>query len=65
MKARLVRRGSRYVLAAPKGTPPLTNEQVRRTLKEIREGRIRKLCQVRNARDLVSVAPPGLDVREP
>jgi AbrB family looped-hinge helix DNA binding protein len=41
-EVKLVRRGTRYVLAAPRGTPPLTNQQVRQTLEEIREDRIRK-----------------------
>jgi AbrB family looped-hinge helix DNA binding protein len=41
-EVKLVRRGRRHVLSAPPGTPPLTNQQVRRTLEEIREERIRK-----------------------
>lgn len=36
---RLERRGSLLVAVAPEGTPPLTNEQVNRTLRQIREKR--------------------------
>lgn len=39
---KLVRRGSRWVLVAPPGTPPLTTDIVRQTIEEIREERIRK-----------------------
>jgi hypothetical protein len=39
--ARVVRRGSRFVLAAPSGTAPLTNEQVNRILEEVRDERLR------------------------
>ncbi len=42
-EAKLVRRGRRYVLAAPPGTPPLSDDVVRRTLEEIREERIRRV----------------------
>jgi AbrB family looped-hinge helix DNA binding protein len=42
-EAKLVRRGRRYVLAAPRGTPPLSDDEVRRTLEEIREERIRRI----------------------
>jgi AbrB family looped-hinge helix DNA binding protein len=37
--ARMVRRGSRYVLSAPPGTPPLTQEQANRILEEVRDER--------------------------
>lgn len=42
-EAKLVRRGKRYVLAAPPGTPPLSDEEVQRTLEEVREERIRRI----------------------
>jgi bifunctional DNA-binding transcriptional regulator/antitoxin component of YhaV-PrlF toxin-antitoxin module len=38
--ARLVRRGSRHVLAAPAGAPSLTNEQVNRIIEEVRDERV-------------------------
>jgi AbrB family looped-hinge helix DNA binding protein len=40
---KLVRRGSRYVLVPPPGSPPLTEEIVRQTIEEIREERTRKI----------------------
>ncbi|MEK7407003.1 MAG: AbrB/MazE/SpoVT family DNA-binding domain-containing protein [Acidobacteriota bacterium] len=40
---KLVRRGKRYVLAAPPGTPPLGEDTVRRVIEEIREERIRRI----------------------
>lgn len=38
--ARLARRGSRHVLAAPAGVPSLTNEQVNRIIEEVRDERV-------------------------
>ncbi len=54
-QARVKRRGSRFVLAARPGSPPLADEAVRQTLEAIREERSRKIL----------VAPPGLEIREP
>ncbi len=45
-EAKLVRRGKRYVLAAPAGTPPLNEDAVRQTLEEIREERIRGIAGI-------------------
>lgn len=42
-EAKLVRRGKRYVLAAPPGTPPLSEDTVRQTLEDLREERIRRV----------------------
>ena len=38
-RPRMVRRATRYVLSAPPGTPPLTQEQANRILEEVRDER--------------------------
>jgi AbrB family looped-hinge helix DNA binding protein len=40
-----VRKGSFIVARAPRGTPPLTNEQVRKLIEETREERMRQLFE--------------------
>jgi AbrB family looped-hinge helix DNA binding protein len=40
-QVRVARRGSRFVLEAPAGAPPLTVERVNQMLEELREERIR------------------------
>jgi AbrB family looped-hinge helix DNA binding protein len=40
-----VRKGSFIVARAPRGTPPFTNEQVRKLIEETREERMRQLFE--------------------
>jgi len=42
LKVKAVRKGSLLVAVAPPGTPPLTNEQVTRSIRELRERRSRR-----------------------
>jgi len=44
-EAKITRCGKRFVLAAPPGTPPLSEDAVRYTLEEIREERIRRFSR--------------------
>ena len=44
-RVRWVREGSFVVARAPRGTPPMTNEQVRRIIEETREERMRQFWE--------------------
>ncbi len=39
-EVKMLRKGKRWVLAAPPGTPPLTNEQVLKLIRQDRERRL-------------------------
>lgn len=44
-RVKWVRKGSFIVARAPRGTPPMTNEQVRRLIEETREERMRQFWE--------------------
>lgn len=44
-RVKWVRKGSFVVARAPRGTPPMTNEQVRKMIEEAREERMRQVWE--------------------